>query len=166
MRKLLLCFILLLNFNLYSQDTKLIASCCEKTETKSFGRCSGNASCTACSSCRYCKHCSAGGTCGVCASYTPAPAKTTKRQTRTQKSSNINNYYSSSSSVSVNSYGDKLIVISENLNLREDAGTNYDVVEKLYKGDILTFISNNGDWTEVRVLKSGNKGYVISKYVK
>ncbi|GGB65155.1 hypothetical protein GCM10007424_01330 [Flavobacterium suaedae] len=147
---------LFLSITSFSQESKLIASCCENKETKSFGRCSGNAYCTACTNCRYCKHCNNGGTCGVCASYNK-PKKTTSKSY-----SSTTNYKLPSSY----SFGDKLIISSEALNLRAGAGTSYDVVEKLTKGDILTFLSYDGDWIEVRVVESGNKGYVYFKYVK
>lgn len=157
-----MCFMFLISINFYAQDSKLLASCCEGNEAKSTGRCSGTAYCTACSNCSGCKHCSKeGGTCGVCTSYN-TPAKTTTQKTTTRKSFTSTNSNSSASY----SYGDKLIVISENLNLRDGAGSNYEVVEKLKEDDVLTFLSYSGEWIEVRVVMSGNKGYVNSKYVK
>jgi Bacterial SH3 domain len=162
MKKLLLiisCFFFLIG---YSQDSKLLASCCDVKPAKSFGRCSGDASCTACSNCKYCKHCSKeGGSCGVCATY-DAPVRKTKKTT-TKKSYTSNSTYKYPSEYS---YGDKLTVMSENLNVRKGAGIDYDIVEKLTRGDALTFLSFDGEWIEVRVVGSGNKGYVNYKYVK
>ncbi|NDI99334.1 SH3 domain-containing protein [Flavobacterium sp. LaA7.5] len=153
MKKLLLITLTLFFFTAYCQDSKLLASCCDTKPAKSFGRCSGNASCTACSNCKYCKHCSKeGGSCGVCTTY-DAPVK---KKTTTSTYKYPSEY----------SYGDKLTVISKNLNVRKGAGTDYDIVEKLTRGDALTFLSFDGEWIEVRVVSSGKKGYVNYKYVR
>ena len=154
-------------FTAYCQDSKLLASCCDTKPAKSFGRCSGDASCTACSNCKYCKHCSKeGGSCGVCATY-DAPVRAKKKTTKKKTYSSSSTSYSAASYKSPSQYStdDYLTVTSEVLNVREDAGTNYDIVETLDKGALLKFISYDGEWIEVRVVKSGNTGYVYYKYV-
>lgn len=141
----------LLFYTANAQESKLIASCCSGENVTNEGRCSGTASCSACSSCRYCGHCAkGGGTCGVCSPSSTA-AKTTSYS------------YTSTSSFT---YGDKLVVVSENLNMRDGAGIKYEIVEKLKLGDALTYLSRSGEWIEVRAVDSGKKGYVHSKYVR
>lgn len=139
------------------------SSCCEvastqtEAKTKTFGRCSGDASCTACSNCRYCKHCSKeGGSCGVCAP-SPTPAKkaaATKQQAKTN--TNPSKYKD----------GQMLEVISETLNVRSGPGTGYDIVTTLNYGDKLTFISYEGEWLYIYVNDKQLNGWVNYKYVK
>lgn len=161
---LLLMMVLSTSLTLYAQKSKLIASCCDAKPAKSFGRCSGNAYCTACTNCRYCKHCNSGGSCGVCTTYS-APVRSKKKTTR-KKSYSTSSYsapsYKSPSEYSVDDY---LTVTSDILNVREDSGTDYDIVETVKKGALLKFISSYGEWIEVRVIASGNTGYVYYKYV-
>lgn len=88
MKKLLLLLVLLCGLTTFAQNGKLSACCSTTAVTKTFGRCSGDASCTACTNCRYCKHCSKeGGSCGVCAPEpVPAPKpKATKKTTKKKK---------------------------------------------------------------------------------
>lgn len=55
-------------------------------------------------------------------------------------------------------------VNTELLNVRSGAGKNFDVVEKVPKGEKLNILSENGNWSEVQ-LENGNKGYVNSKFL-
>lgn len=145
--KLLFTLATIFFLNLANAQEAIAASCCSGESTT--GKCSGTSSCTACSNCKYCGHCAkGGGTCGVCAPA-PKPVKETR-----------------SSAVKSHLPGDKLIVASETLNVRSGAGTDYDVVETLADGEALTYLSQQGDWFEVRVVKSGKRGYVNSKFVR
>jgi hypothetical protein len=160
MQKLLLMWAVLFCAAVYPQQSKLLASCCDatpKSEIKNFGRCSGDASCTACTNCRYCKHCSKeGGSCGVCTTY-EAPKKVRSTPKRKTTAAKLPAQYRRNQ---------MLEVTSETLNVREGAGTGYDIVETLNQGDMLTFISYEGEWINVRVDTSGETGYVYYKYVK
>jgi uncharacterized protein YgiM (DUF1202 family) len=60
----------------------------------------------------------------------------------------------------------RLEVTSEILNAREGAGKNYDIIETLHQGDILTFLSYNGEWIYVKINNSSAHGYIYYKYVK
>jgi uncharacterized protein YgiM (DUF1202 family) len=154
MKKLLLMMTVLFFTVSYAQDSRLTAICCDAKPAKSFGRCSGDAYCTACTNCRYCKHCNSGGTCGVCTSYA-APVK--KKTVKKAKAAKSPSFYRRNQ---------MLEVTSETLNVREGAGTSYDIIETLSEGDMLTFISYEGEWLYVRVDASGETGYVNYKYVK
>jgi len=159
MKRLLLLLCLLFAFTAHSQNSKLIASCCDAPkEAKSFGRCSGDAYCTACSNCKYCKNCSQqGGSCGVCTTYA-APKKTSaKKKSSTSTAAKLPSQYYENQN---------LVVTSATLNAREGAGTEYDVVETLHDGDNLKFISYEGDWIYVYINGSGAHGYVYYKYVR
>lgn len=147
--KRLLLLMLLISFNGFSQDSKLLASCCKETKAKTFGRCSGDASCTACSNCRYCKHCNSGGTCGVCTTYS-APVKKKKVSYKAPV---------------LYSMGDIVTVSNPTLNLRNGAGSDYQIIQKLKKGDELEVISYVGEWLKVQVTSSQKIGYVYYKYV-
>lgn len=164
-----------------AQDHKLIASCCD-SKPKDAGRCTGSAYCSACSNCSRCAHCSSGGSCGVCASYSApvrytAPrtvsggrAKTTSKNTVTASSNS--NFYSKPKKESVSKKviinyrtEDMLAVDSEILNLREGPGTEYEVIEVLERHELLKVIAIDGEWLQVKVIESGNYGYVNVKYV-
>lgn len=143
---------------MHTQDKKLLASCCDTKPAATFGRCSGDASCTSCSNCRYCKHCSKeGGSCGVCA---PAPRTTAKKAAATRQAAkpakNPKTYRSNQ----------MLEVISETLNVRDGAAIHYHIVETLKYGDMVTFITYQGDWIFVRVDASGNTGWVNYQFIK
>lgn len=164
-----------------AQDNKLIASCCD-SKPKENGRCTGSAYCSACSNCSRCAHCSNGGSCGVCASYSApvrytAPrtvsrgrAKNTSKNTVTTSSNS--NFYSKPKKEAVNKRmiinyhsEDMLAVDSEILNLREGPGTEYEVIEVLEKYVVIKVIAIDGEWLQVKVIESGNYGFVNVKYV-
>lgn len=134
----------------------IIASSCHANG----GRCTGSAYCSACSNCSRCAHCNAGGTCGVCSgsateSYSkPAKARSASRTTRKE------------TRVPVTVPGNYVLVKSEELNLREGPGTNYDILEKLTMSQKLIVLSLQGDWLNVRVANTGTQGYVHKNYVK
>lgn len=164
-----------------AQNSKLLASCCV-SKTKEEGRCSGNAYCSACTNCSRCAHCSSGGSCGVCASYS-TPVRTEPRRVKENRAVNPsgNSFVSSNANVSVKSKSKKEIVgkkvpltyrsqdmlgvASEILNLREGPGTEYEVIEELKRYDILKLIALDGEWLQVKVIESGNFGYVKVGYV-
>jgi uncharacterized protein YraI len=55
-------------------------------------------------------------------------------------------------------------VNTEELNVRSGAGSKYDVVQKLSRGDKIIVVSTEGKWSEVE-LPNGTKGYVSSKFL-
>lgn len=58
-----------------------------------------------------------------------------------------------------------LAVNTETLKLREGPGNEYEVIENLKRFDILMVIATDGEWLQVKVIQSGNFGYVNMKYV-
>jgi hypothetical protein len=54
---------------------------------------------------------------------------------------------------------------SETLVLREEAGNEYAVLETLKKDDLLMVIAVDGEWLQVKVVQSGNYGYVKAGFV-
>lgn len=166
-----------------AQNNKLMASCCD-AKTKEAGRCTGSAYCSACSNCSRCAHCSSGGSCGVCSSYSQPVTYTEKPKTR---KSGIANPSTKSSAVSFTSetsvkskakkksvnkkaviiYNseDMLAVNAENLKLLEGPGNEYEIIENLKRYDLLMVIAIDGEWLQVKVIQSGNFGYVNAKYV-
>ncbi|MEL1252173.1 SH3 domain-containing protein [Flavobacterium sp. DGU38] len=165
-----------------AQNNKMLAICCD-AKTKEAGRCTGNAYCSACSNCSRCAHCSSGGSCGVCNSYsqpvryTEKPKATKSRIANPSKKSAPVSFTSETSAKSkgkkepvnkkaVNIYNteDMLAVNAENLKLREGPGNEYVVIENLKRYDLLMVIGIDGDWLQVKVIQSGNFGYVNAKY--
>lgn len=123
-------------------------------------KCTGSANCTACTTCSGCRHCKKeGGSCGVCSSSSRNQYRTTP------------NYSSGSSSSYTTKKKDRgyylktLVVTSEILNVRSGPGTNYTISDKLYKNDLLVFLSMQGDWVKVENQKTKRIGYVYFKYV-
>lgn len=55
-------------------------------------------------------------------------------------------------------------VDTEVLNIRSGAGTKYDVVDKISKGEKITVLSTQGKWTEIET-ENGQKGFVSSKFL-
>lgn len=53
-------------------------------------------------------------------------------------------------------------VISDNLNVRDGAGTSYKIKDVVHKGDVFTIVDSTQNWLK---LKSG-AGWIASKYVK
>lgn len=164
-----------------AQDHKLMASCCD-AKTKESGRCTGSASCSACSNCSRCAHCSNGGSCGVCASYSPpvrytVPRTVSKSRVKTPSNNTVthssnSNFYSKPKKEAVTKKTivnyrseDMLAVDSEILNLREGPGTEYEVIEVLERHALLKVIAVDGEWLQVKVIDSGNYGYVNIKHV-
>lgn len=64
------------------------------------------------------------------------------------------------------SAGDQIEVISTTLNVREGAGTNYDIIEKVLEGTKLELVRISGSWLKVKVIKTNTIGFVYAKYVK
>lgn len=165
-----------------AQNNKLVASCCD-TKPKEAGRCTGSAYCSACSNCSRCAHCSNGGSCGVCTSYSQsvkytAPSKATKSRTLNSSTKAATVSFTSETSVKSKTKKksvikkvviyrpeDMLAVNTETLKLREGPGNEYEVIENLKKYDLLMIIAIDGEWLQVKVIQSGNFGYVNVKYV-
>jgi uncharacterized protein YgiM (DUF1202 family) len=161
MKKLLLLTLLFTGFLTSAQNSKLLASCCAAPEpqAKEFGRCSGDAYCTACKNCSACKHCSKeGGSCGVCASYAaPVVSKPKKAKAAASTITKPMKQYKRLQ---------MLEVTSETLNVRDGAGTNFKLLETINQGDMVTYISHDGEWLYIRVNASGTNGWVNYKFVK
>jgi len=166
-----------------AQNNKLVASCCD-AKPKEEGRCTGSAYCGAYSNCSRCAHCSSGGSCGVCNSRSQpvrysAPPKATKSRTVNSSVKPATTSFTSETSVksktkkesvakkTVITYNpeDMLAVNAETLKLYEGPGNEYKVIENLKRYDILMVIAIDGEWLQVKVIQSGNFGYVNVKYV-
>jgi uncharacterized protein YgiM (DUF1202 family) len=57
-------------------------------------------------------------------------------------------------------------VTSQTLNVRAEANVKSKVLETINQGDMLTVISNEGEWLYVRVDASGTNGWVNYKFIK
>ncbi|MNX06944.1 Bacterial SH3 domain protein [compost metagenome] len=166
-----------------AQNNKLVASCCD-SKPKEEGRCTGSAYCSACSNCSRCAHCSNGGSCGVCASYSQpvrytAPTKSTKSRNVNSSTKPAEVSFASKTSVKPKSKKESVIkkaiityspedilaVNAETLKLRKGPGNEYEIIENLKKYDILMVIAIDGEWLQVKVIQSGNFGYVNAKYL-
>lgn len=167
MKNLFLLILVIFSKYSFSQNDKLIASCCSTTE----GRCTGSAYCSACKNCSGCAYCNSGGSCGVCsggkrgtstsAGYGTSNKANSNRQTNKEHTNNHNKQESP-----VYTYKEMYVVTTEKLNVREDAGIGFAVVEALKKNDNVLKINTKGQWTKVKVVTSNTIGYVLSKYIK
>jgi uncharacterized protein YraI len=63
----------------------------------------------------------------------------------------------------LNAQETKYISASE-LNIREGAGKNYNIVAKAFRNEKVTIISEQGNWSEIET-ESGIKGYVSSNFL-
>ncbi|RKS22000.1 hypothetical protein CLV94_2637 [Flavobacterium endophyticum] len=171
----------------YSQNAKLVASCCD---TKKVGRCTGSAYCTACTNCSGCKYCNSGGSCGVCASSAPSrsystttyytPSKSTAKKPKTKKVRPANNFYSGSNSNTNTSNhesytedykpikkGSFFMIKGTKLNLRSGPGITYDTIQELHKTDYGQILGSVIDgWVFVSITKSENFGYVKAENIE
>jgi len=59
-----------------------------------------------------------------------------------------------------------LEVTSETLSVRKGPGKNYKIIEVINYGDMVTYVSQEGEWLYVRVDASGTNGWVNYKFVK
>ena len=50
------------------------------------------------------------------------------------------------------------------LNVRQGAGTNYSIIGKLYKGDVVNILSFSNGWYKIK-LSNGSTGWVSSQYI-
>ena len=50
------------------------------------------------------------------------------------------------------------------LNIRQGAGTNYSIIGKLYKGDVVNILSSSNGWYKIE-LSNGSTGWVSSQYI-
>src|SRR5690554_738258 len=158
-------FLLLFCAFSFSAKAQEIASCCTSEEA----RCIGSSNCRACTNCSRCAHCNSGGSCGVCSGYrtTKSSNSSNKTYNSTRQSdnsySNSNNLYKLTRTYYIN---EVLLVKNETLNLREGAGTHYQIIEKLKQNDVLFFLEKQGEWIKVKVKKSENIGWVYVQYVE
>lgn len=56
------------------------------------------------------------------------------------------------------------VVDTQTLNVRESAGTEYRVVDKIHKNDTVILLSEQGGWTHIET-SEGLKGYVSSSFL-
>ena len=64
------------------------------------------------------------------------------------------------------SYADSNVVVNVSaLNVRSGPSLNYSKIGLVYKGESLTLIENQGEWSHVK-LDNGSKGWVYSQYIK
>lgn len=56
-------------------------------------------------------------------------------------------------------------VIADVLNVRSGPGTEYDRVDKVMEGTMLSVLGEKGEWTEVK-LSNGTTGWVMSQYIR
>ena len=49
--------------------------------------------------------------------------------------------------------------------MRSGPGTNYSVLQKLHYGEQLILLSINDNWLNIRVKRTGRKGFVYFKYI-
>lgn len=159
MKKTFFLIAFLFTISVFGQNKNQIASCCEGR------KCTGSSNCTACTNCSGCKHCAQnGGTCGICSGGYKSTKSEPSKSSYSSKNSSNKSYSSSNKKISY-STEQELSVITSTLNLRKAPNTNSEIVEKLMYGDRLEFIEESGDWIYVKVLKSGNNGYVYAKYI-
>ena len=57
----------------------------------------------------------------------------------------------------------KVINVNSNLNVRSDAGINYDTIGYVYNGQEVKILSEKGDW--YRISFEGREGYVSKEYI-
>ena len=128
-------------------------------------KCYGNSPCSACSTCNYCKHCNeGGGTCGVCSGsnhkrYDYKPNKSGGNPTYKYPSGNT-------PSGTIKKVGDVYKVTASTLNLRSGPSTSYAVIKELPFGTLVSLLSTEGVWLQIKVVSSGETGYVHSSYIK
>ncbi|CAG9368252.1 SH3 domain-containing protein [Clostridium perfringens] len=67
-----------------------------------------------------------------------------------------------SSEINYNAVGE-IINVSSFLNVRSGPGTNFEMLGKLYKGDVVLIVSKNGDWYKIRY--GTTFGYIHKDYV-
>lgn len=167
------------------------------------GRCTGSAYCTACKNCSRCAYCNSGGTCGVCSDGTPRSYQTshsTSRSTPAENTDNrspvrstpVENLYSrfvtsssspkpketsptqkKSASISSPTIQTMAWVNSDVLNIRKGPGTEYEILGKLYKDDLVEILEPvYGKWVLIEAEKVDYptsviiKGYVYAAYLR
>lgn len=123
------------------------------------GRCTGSANCNICRNCSRCAHCNSGGSCGVCgggSNYYSTPKILKASKTKSAKYC----YYPSSKIY----YENEIIIIyNEIINLRKEPSAKSEIVQKIYLGDLVTFLEKEGEWLKVQVENTKNIGYIYAK---
>lgn len=49
------------------------------------------------------------------------------------------------------------------INLRSGPGLKYNIIEKIYFGQTISYIQKDGEWIKVKIEKTGTLGYVYNK---
>ena len=126
-------------------------------------RCTGSSNCSVCSSCSRCAHCSNGGTCGICIGSTTKRLHSDEKVIK--KSNNLLSGVNYSSDLDQKVYLEyEFIFISRKLiNLREEPNKESKVIENLHHGDVVTFLTKEGEWSKVKSNKTEVVGYVLTK---
>lgn len=127
------------------------------------GRCVGSSYCRVCTNCSRCGHCKSGGSCGVCSRGHMRTRYKKPSKSFTSKSNSAT--YNLPNDTASKYYLKTLKVKTEVLNLRKGPGTSYSIIERLKKGQKLTFLAMKGNWVKVRVNSSKAVGFVYYKYV-
>lgn len=161
---------------LMGQEIKAVIACCDSPE----GKCTGSAYCSACKNCKYCGYCNSGGSCGVCnpnsskksaPTYNTYPKYNTPSNNKSDRSNNSsngsnNNYlYSLPDDIYSEYYLKTLVVNTHKLNLRSGPGSNFSIISSLERNDQLIFYAISEDWVKVKVIETGEFGFVASKYL-
>jgi uncharacterized protein YgiM (DUF1202 family) len=125
-------------------------------------KCTGSANCTACTTCSGCKHCNeGGGTCGVCSSGNHYKGGSNGNS----GSGSIPEYKPKVIPKPQKAIGDLYKVSATTLNLRTGPGTSYSIVKELPYGTLVSLVTTSGSWLQVKVVSSGEIGYVLSNYI-
>lgn len=151
--------ILLFMFSLFHassmKEDKITSNYSCSTTVAKGRRCTGSAYCTACTNCSRCAHCSNGGSCGVCSggstetNYTPS-----KKSRRYSKPNYATRTYNKNETV---------YVAVDTINVRKGPSYKYDIIEKIYFGDSISYLEKSGLWIKIKVEKTGTVGYVSAK---
>jgi len=139
-----------------NKSNRLIASNCD------LRGCSGSDYCSACKNCSGCAHCNSGGSCGVCKSSSSNNHYSTPKRKKNSARSKPVQYYQYTTSKTYNA-DEPITIYKELINLREKPNTKSEVLESLLYGDTVIFIEKKGEWSKVKVEKTGTVGFIFSK---
>lgn len=173
---------------------EIMAQCCSSklVASNASGRCVGSDYCTACRNCSACKWCNSGGSCGVCGG---GSSRSRSRLSSRQGATSLHyydpprSYKNNSSAAGYNNKGNnrstshffstvhnsnetdfypiKKTVNTKTLNVRSGPGTQYDIIDKLFKYELVPTYGTSDKWTKVKYYKDDEyyEGYVFSQYL-
>lgn len=159
-----LTLIIILLFISYKKNDKINSNYnCHVITTKK-GRCTGSVNCTVCRNCSRCAYCSNGGSCGVCGGgYSSSSKYNHSSSKKNKKSSTASSFYYSSKASRTYNEDETIIIYNDMINVRKGPGLKYEIIEKIYLGDSVTFIERYEIWLKVKVEKTGSIGFISSK---